>query len=678
MLDIKEIKKSDNVAALLDSDDLHEIGRQVLNGYHIDKDSRAEWKSVVDEAMEIAKQVMKKKSFPWPNASNIKFPLISQASIDYASRTLPEIIQNDRVVKTKIVGKDEGDKKYARANRVSKFMSYQLLTESSDWEDGTDKLLSVLPVLGTVFKKTYFDSVEKRMCSEMCVPDKIVVNYNVQSLDKARRVTHELDLYVNDIIERQRMGLYLEMDPDGQEIEPEQLMQVDPADPTEESTSVEQLEDKDRAIKLLEQHCFLDLDGDGYKEPYVVIVVKATGQVLRIVNRFKEVQRNRTGEIKRIIPLQYFTDFHFIRSPDGGFYSMGFGSLLLPINKAINTLINQLIDSGTLNNTQGGLIGRGLRLKNGEIRFKMGKWHVLDAAPGEDIGRNVYPWPTKEPSQTLFSLLGLLMQVGRDLSSTTDVLQGKQPAQNVASSTVSQLVEQGTKVFTAINKRLYRSLKKEYEKVYYLNHEYLDEQDYMRVLDDMAANVKADFEMDNIDIMPVADPALSSEGQRLVRANVMQTLRTADPRAADRYILQSMQVDEETINMILPQADPNAPPPPEVQKTMAEVERLRAEVAKLTADAQVKAQETALGQAKTAKDMEEADARINEAVARVWKMQQDALNNMNKTQIVATKMTSEQELKATDLANKIEKDQADVLLRVKESEKEDKDGSEKG
>lgn len=643
-LTLKQLKSSNNIVTLLDEDKLDEISNQVFRGYEIDEQSRYEWVQIVEQAMDIAKQIMKKKSFPWENASNIKFPLITQASIDYASRTMPEIIQNDRVVKAVVIGADKDKKKYDRANRISTFMSYQLMEQSMGWEDGTDMLLQVLPVLGTVFKKTYYDEIEKYNCSEMCIPDRIVINYDTQSLEKARRITHRITLYENDIIERQRMGLFCECD-----------MAL---------LSSENLQDVDAGKEFLEQHCYLDLDNDKYKEPYIVTIHKVSKKIMRIVNRFKSIKKNKDGDISRIEPIQYFTDFHFIRSPDGGFYSMGFGSLLLPINKAINTLINQLIDSGTLNNMQGGLIGRGLRMKNGTLRFKMGEWQVLDASSGDDIRKSVFPWPTKEPSNVLYSLLGLLMQVGKDLSSTTDVLSGNQPAQNVASNTISQLVEQGTKVFVAINKRLYRSLKKEYRKLYDLNIKYLSQAEYAEVLDDPEANVKTDFTENGLDVLPVADPSVSTETQRIARAGALQQLRTADPREADRVMLEAMQMDKEIIDKLLPEKDPNAQPPPEAQKLMAEVKFLLAQVANLSAQATLSAEQNALDKDKFAQDLKESDSRINESVARAWKMQQDALNNMKKVAIVQTKMTSEQEIKAVDLVHKIDNEQAQTMIQA--------------
>lgn len=646
-LQLNELKSSKNIAELLDKDELDLIGEQVFSGYSIDEDSRADWKELVDKAMDIAKQKMEPKNTPWPNASNIKFPLITQACIQFAARVMPEIIQNDRVVKASIIGQDIDGAKYRRADRVSTYMSYQLINNSNDWEDGTDKLLHVLPVLGTVFKKTYYNEREKRVISELCVPEKIVVNYNTQSIESARRITHIITMYKNDIIERQRTGIFT------QDIDFDLLIDEN-----------DQSKDDDSPIDLLEQHCYIDLDGDGYKEPYIVTVHKESRQVLRIVNRFDYIEKSPSGEVICIGPIEYFTDFHFIRSPDGGFYSVGFGTLLLPLNSSINTLINQLLDAGTLSNMQGGFLGRGLRIKNGDIKIKMGEWKVLDAASGTNIAQNVFPIPVREPSQTLYQLLGLMLQVGKDLSSATDVLQGKQPAQNVAQGTLSQLVEQGTKIFTAINKRFYRGLKKEYEKVYKLDSVFLKNSEYMKVLDDPEANVKKDFELYSLDILPVADPVISSDTQRINKAVMLHQMPSVDKREADKYILESMHIEKQLVDKLIPAVDPNAPPPPQTQLIMAQIQKIQAEIAEISATATLNAEDMARKNKELELKNASLEQQLQESAARVWKMQKDAEHGDVKVAVAAGKMQSQELLKGAQFAHKQDKDAAEIQLKA--------------
>ena len=650
LLSIEKLKSSKNVAELLSEEELGKISIQVLDGYEIDENSRAEWKDLVANAMEIAKQTTETKNHPFTNSSNVKYPLITKAAIDYAARTYPELIQNDRVVKPAVVGNDPDGQKLQKAIRVSKCMSYQLLYDMESWEEGVDKLLHILPIVGTVFKKTYFNPLIQKPVSELCSPDKIVVNYNSQSLEEARRITHIVNFHTNDVIERIRAGLYLDVD----------ISKLCSADGYED-------DQYDPTLELLEQHCYLDLDDDGYKEPYIVILHKASGQVLRIVNRFKSVKKNDEGEVSKIEPEHYFTDFHFIRSPDGGFYSMGLGTLLYPFNAALNTLINQLIDSGTLNNNQSGFIGRGLRLKNGEIKLGLGEWKVVDAATGINLQQNIVPLPTKEPSTTLLQLLQMLVETGKDLISNTDAMQGKGQTQNVAATTVLAMVEQGMKVYNAISKRLYKALQKEIIKVFNINKQYLTNKKYQAILDDELADVKTDFDLSTYDIVPVANPAMASDAQRLARAQAIMALPTLDPQAASQYYLESLQLEESVIQKLLPPKDPNAPPPPEVQKLMAEVERTSAEAKAKIVEAQVLSESHLLETAKLNIQRDEALVRADESAARVFKMKQDALHNAAKIELAGAKAEDESQLAQFDRLHQREKDEVDLSIRTIDS-----------
>jgi len=642
-LTIDQLQKVDNIAELLDDTKLAEISQEVLGGYRIDDESRQDWLNTINEAIDIAMQIMDHKDFPWDGCSNIKYPLITEAAIEYASQTIPEILQTDRIVKMNVVGSDPDNSKFLRAERVSTFISYDLTSRSPDWVDGTDKLLQILPVVGTVFKKTYYNELERRICSDLCNPMDIVINAGAQSLDAARRITHKLKFYKDDIISRQRLGIYLSKKNNGDTLDVDCLTSSFSEDHNPENNNIS-FQDNDAPLEILEQHCYIDLDEDGYKEPYIVTIHKDSGQIFRIKARFKNVELNAKKKIIRIGADQSFTDYHFIRSSNGCFYSVGFGSLLLPLNKAINSLCNQLIDSGTLNNTQGGLLGSGIRLKNGELKFKMGRWQHVSMAAGEEISRNVFPWPTKEPSQTLFQLLGLMLRIGKDLSSTTKVMQDQQPLQNVASNTVNQLIEQGSKVFVAINKRLYRSLRKEFQKIYYLNSLHLTNEEYMNVLDDPLANKDKDFELSDCNIMPAADPTVSTEAQRMFKANIIHQLSTIDHREADKYTLQSMQIDQAVIDKLIPKD--NVPVPPEQQIAQAKIQKIQTDIANISAQATLKTHELQIQQAKLQQDIKNSEAQIQYYSALVWKLQQDALHNMRKDNTTETKMQAQEQLKS--------------------------------
>ena len=649
-LTLEEILKAKNVAELLDDSHLSEIGQRCKRGYEIDESSRSDWTTKTDLAMDIAKQTMKAKNTPFPGASNVKYPLITRAAIDFAARTYPEIVQGQQIVKASVMGQDPEGQKAMRADRVSKFMSWQLLNDANDWEEGTDKLLHILAVVGTVFRKTYYDPVLKTSCSKLCNPDQVVVNYNIENLKEARRITHLIPMYANHIIERQRAGLYLECD-------------IDSLKYSEDGES----DDPDPAICIAEQHCYLDLDEDGYHEPYIVLFHKESGKVLRIYPLYtkKRIDKDRDGTVKRIDRIDYFTDYHYIPSPDGGFYSLGLGHLLYPVNETVNTTLNQLLDSGNLANQQGGFIGRGLRIKGGSVSLKMGEWKVLDAASGTDIKNNIVPTPYKEPSSVLFQLLGLLLEAGKDLSSVQDSMQGKGQTQNVPATTILTMVEQGLKVFSAIQKRIYRSFKKEFQKLFDLNEMYLTDAEYSNVLDDQMAKVSVDFNLDDMDVRPVADPSASSDVQRITRAQAVASIPGLNPAGVQMMMLKALNLPEELIATLLP--DPQAPPPPEALKLMAETEMLKVQAVTEQASQTFMAANFDLEKQKFI-----ADAK--ERLARIQKMEADTIINFQKLENVDNKLELQGMIEA--LRAQLSREKLDVEASLKSMEIHGKTGVE--
>ncbi len=650
MIKLDKLKKSKNIAELLDEAELAKISQRVCYGYEVDKASSTEWEETISKAMEIAKQVVKEKNFPWPGAANVKYPLIAKGGIDFASRIMPEVIKNDRVVKIAAMGADPDGVIARRATRVQDHMSYQLLKQSDDWEAGTDKLFSVLAILGTVFKKTYYDPIEERNISDLCLPMKIVVNYNTPTLERARRITHEFTSYMNDIVERVRAGIYCDIDLE--KLQVGEGHNDDVYDPP---------------MDLIEQHCWLDLDEDGYEEPYIVVLHKASQTILRIVNRFDKIKKNGSGEVRRITAKEYFTDFHFLPSPDGGFYSMGFGTLLYPINEIINTVFNQLINSGTLQTQQSGFIGKGLRMKGGEFTLKMGEWKVLDSAAGTNISQNVVPLPTKEPSSVLFQMLGLLMEIGKDLTSTNDALEGKAPAQNVAATTMLTLVQQGMKVYNAITKRIFRALKKEFKKLFELNREFLTDEEYQRVLNDPRVRVKDDYECESFDVLPVADPNMASDVERNAKAQALMSIPGLDPYETSKYFLESLQLDQKLIDKLLKKPDPNAPPAPEVLKIQSEIERNKAQAAEALAIAEDLKNKNNLEQDKFNLLAQDSETRAREAAARIVKMDKDAVHGELKIQLAGAKADHEAQMKELNMLNQQQYDKADLSLKAAKS-----------
>ena len=257
------------------------------------------------------------------------------------------------------LGKDPDGSKTEIAQAVSTYMSIQLMQDMYGWEEDMDKMLIMLPILGTMFKKTYWDSLNETNCSHLVMPKNLVVNHWARNLCDAERISEIIEMSPRKLKERQQAGLWLDIDLGRA---PQPLMDTVGPSVVDDTTP----------YTFIEQHTFLDLDDDGYKEPYIVTFHKESKKVVRIVARFDEttIKQGADGKIHKIDPIEYYTKFGFIPNPDGGFYDIGFGVLLGPINESVNTLINQLLDSGHLSTLQSGFIGKGLRIR------KIGRAHV--------------------------------------------------------------------------------------------------------------------------------------------------------------------------------------------------------------------------------------------------------------------------------------------------------------
>jgi chaperonin GroES len=523
--------KSPNIAAEMlkmdgGQDRLDTIGERVCREYEIDKKSRSDWEARTKDAMDLALQVVQKKTFPWPGAANIKYPLLTVAAIQFNARAYPAIVAGRDVVKGVVIGSDDGvpagqdqagnvtwqvppGAKRDRADRIAEHMSWQLTEEMDEWEDETDRLLIHLPIVGCAFRKVYFDSGLGRNCATLVSADDCVVNYNAKSIITAPRVTHRLHFYPYEIAERMRSGVWLD---------------------TDIGKAPDAGDDDEAPVEFLEQHRRWDLDDDGYPEPYIVTVHKETGSVVRIVARYDEtkITMNARGQVSRIEPIQYWVKYGFIPSPDGGFYDVGFGTLLNPINEAVNSTLNRLLDAGTMQVTGGGFMGSGLKMKGGPMRFQPGEWKRIESQGGT-IRDNLVPLPTVQPSEVLFKLLGLLIDAGKEIASVKDILTGDtQGASTQPATTTLALIEQGMKTFTAIFKRIHRSLKDELKKLFDLNAEHLQQQQYFTVMDTPKAIARADYKQGDADIVPVSDPTSVSDMQKLVRAEFLKQF-TNDP-----------------------------------------------------------------------------------------------------------------------------------------------------
>jgi chaperonin GroES len=574
-LSIDTLDQPGNLDIYLSDEESDAVARQVIMDYEDDKQSRADWDETAKEWRELAMQVAKDKSFPWPGASNVKFPLLTIAALQFASRAYPALVRPPTLVRMRVNGADPDNQKRKRARRVAEHLSWQLTDQDEKWEEHHDKLLAVLPISGIAYKKTYFCRQSGHNKSELCLPHEVIVNYWATDLDDAT-ITHVYRLTSRQITERMRAGIYTE-----KELEPPQQPDETAAGEREKRTATVSHDQH----TMLEQHRWLDLDNDGLEEPYVVTVDYSSQKVVRIQNRFQAVISDGT-RIIRIEPKQYFTKYGFLPAPDGSFYELGFGCLLGPINESVNSLINQIIDSGTMQVGSRGFIGRGARFQGGQIRFKHPYEWIRVNTSGATLKDSIVPLPVNPPSPVLFQLLGLLVQYGQQVSSVTEMMQGKNPGQNTPAYNMRELLNQGMQVFTGIFKRVYRNMRDEYRKLYLLNREYLNPEEYFTFGDEGQQNVfQQDYQSDPKDLSPNADPNQALRETRvqmasmvLERAQMVPGYNTAE---VEREWLEA--IEHPNADRIFP-LDPNTgqpmiPPPanPEIEVKVAEEQRRQLE-----------------------------------------------------------------------------------------------------
>lgn len=488
-----------NVADDLDDDMLATIGAKVVSEFNIDQQSRSEWETKAKKSLERAKMKTERKSYPFDNASNVKYPLLATAALQFAARAYPAIVDGQKIVKGQVIGEDKTGEKRDRAERISKHMSHQLINEMPEWEEDTDALLHQTPIVGCAFRKVWYDPTLRRNRSEMISGIDFVVNQKTRSLDTVPRGTHCYTLYPHEIEERQDDGAFLDCDL---------------------GISTNAGDDTDSPHDFLEQFRYLDLNEDGSREPWIVTVHKDTGKVVRIVANYDPAKLALRGDkLARIERYNLYVKYPFFRDPEGGFYDLGFGELLETLSEVIDSTINQMIDAGHLQNAGGGFIGSGLRLKKSQLRFAPGQYHVVDAQ-GVKIREAIYNMEHPGPSATLFQLLGMMIESGKEIANIKDILTGSQNSKMPATTTLA-LIEQGMKVYTSIYKRIYRSLKKEYALLFALNAKHLDDQSYFTVMDDRMAVARQDYDSKSFDVSPVADPNVVTDAQKMARGQIM-------------------------------------------------------------------------------------------------------------------------------------------------------------
>lgn len=654
---------SGNLTQHFSDGELDSLGMWVWEGYDRDQQSRTNWLRRNEAGMDLAMQVVQEKSFPWPGCSNVAFPLVTIATLQFHSRAYPSLVSGSQIAKMRVVGEDPDGVQFQRALRVGKHMSYQILEEDHDWEEQHDRGIFNYSIVGTMFKKTFRNGTENRNESDLVLAKDLVIDYWAKSVERAARKTHIIPMYRNEVYSKVKQGLF-------RDILDEAWYTTIPAP---QSSSVKSNEDKRRGtvppqpdestpLIFLEQHCRKDLDGDGYAEPYIITIEEVSRKVVRIVTGFDrevDINRNSNGEIISIDCHEYFTKYEFLPSPDGGIYGIGFGVFLGPLNESVNSIVNQLIDAGTLENTAGGFLGRGAKFRSGDNSFSPFQWNRVDST-GDDLKNSIFPLPVRQPSNVLFQLLGLLIDYTNRIAGSTDMQVGENPGQNMKAQTAELMVEQGMKVYAAIFKRHWRSLKEELKKWYKLN------QAHMSSRQEIPGGIayREDYLGDPNQILPVADPNIVSDSMRMQQAAALKqasmTTNGYDREYVEHKYLLALKVDD--IPKVYPGPD-KVPPLPNpkvmVEQLKVQLGEKKLELQKLEFVANLREQhelnkaQIVLMQAQAAKALEEAGGvkeghqiAMFEAAIGAAKAHNDAINEQIKLVMEGVKFDAEQSANA--------------------------------
>lgn len=594
--------QANNIAELLDDDQLHQIVEDAAHGYDIDEESCSDWIEMNKEALKMIKANAKSENTKIYARSKVIYPLLASSTIQLASRLIPHLVRNNKVAECAVLGPDPDGRKAAKAEAVSNFFSYDLLVDSDSWLKESHKLIQMYCSWGVGYRKLYYDEGLDKVCSEVVSPEDVIINSNTISIEKARRITVRNYLTKHEITEYIRSDRFIDVDIDtlkaGYNREEE----------------LQDLQDTNPVYEILEQFCFLDLDEDGYDEPYIVYFHKDSEKVLGIYAAYdvEDIYVNAKGKIKKIVAKPFIIDYHCIDDPEGKFHSLGLNHLLFHQNKSITSILRQLIDSGTLANQQGGFVTKAFKTKKRIIKQELGEFTQLEIPPNVDIRSQIMSLPFKEPSQVLFSLLGLLIEAGKETGFVTQALMGESQGQNVPATTMLAIIEQGTRAFKPMVQKLFHSLKKEFKVMFHLYGKFSTFDRFIKYHDIDIQISKEIFNEDELDIMPVADPTQSSEAHRFIKLQALEQMMQSPlanvlnlPAMAQR-IFKDLQI-ERPEELIMPPQQPQ--PDPKMIEVQMKHER---EMMKIELD-KVKEQREGL---KLQNEMLKTKIKENEALIR--------------------------------------------------------------
>ena len=526
-----------NLAEELDEKQIALVGKDLVKAYQDDKSSRKNWEDQYSKGLRMLGVVVEDRQDPFPGASGVHHPLLAEAATQFQARAIAEVFPAGGPVKTQIIGKVT-DKKLEQSQRVQDFMNFQLTKEIPDYFNELDQMLFYLALAGSAFKKVYFDNTLDRICSKFVPAEEFVISMENTDLETAERYTQVMKLTRNDVRKYQISGVYKDIP----------LSKTETASGVNSGDMVEQTLQRlegmtpsmaDKIHTILEVHTNLDLgeDKDELALPYIVTIDLESQRVLAIRRNWKEedsLRRKRT----------YFIHYKYL--PGLGFYGFGLIQMIGGLQHASTGALRALLDSAAFANLNGGFRAKGARIEGGDITVSPGEWVEVEAY-GDDLRKSFIPLPFKEPSPTLLQLLGVLTESGRRFASIADAMIGDSAGSGPVGTTIA-LIEQGSKVYSAIHKRIHQAQGREFRLIYELNGEYLDDEYSFEVIGENKKIRRKDFTA-SISVVPVSDPNIFSQAQRIALAQTGLQLAQASPdiinvKEATRRFLQALNIPD--------------------------------------------------------------------------------------------------------------------------------------
>ena len=515
-----------NLAEFLPDNILDEIGSDLSQKYQDYQMGRKEWERSYTQGLDLLGFKYDMRTEPFQGASGATHPVLAEAVTQFQALAYKELLPADGPVRTQVIGAPN-EEKTKQANRVKDFMNYELMEKMKDYEPDFDQMLFYLPLAGSAFKKTYYDELSKKAVSKFVPADDLIVPYTATSLDDAEAIIHRVKVSKNELRKQQVAGFYLDIDLGS----PRQV--EDDVEKKERELEGQRKTQDDDVYTLLECHVNLDIEGfedadetgepSGIKIPYIVTVDEATRNVLAIRRNYEIGDPEKTK-------IPYFTHFKFL--PGLGFYGFGLIHMIGGLSRTATAALRQLLDAGTLSNLPAGFKMRGIRIRDDAQSIQPGEFRDVDA-PGGNLKDSFMMLPFKEPSATLLNLMGIVVQAGQRFASIADLQVGDGNQQAAVGTTVA-LLERGSRTMSAIHKRIYSSLKNEFKLLGRVFKLYLPPEYPYDVVGGQRTVKQTDFD-DRVDILPVADPNIFSQTQRISLAQTELQLATSNPQMHNMY-----------------------------------------------------------------------------------------------------------------------------------------------